>query len=40
LEDVRMCGGMEGGGPGAGARHCLNRFAFRISLVYKAESNR
>jgi len=40
LEDVKMCGGMEGGGPGAGPRHCLNRFAFRISLTYKAESDR
>src|SRR2546426_7858806 len=40
LEDVKMCGGMGGGGAGAGARHCLNRFAFRISLAYKAESSR
>ena len=40
LEDVKMCGGMEGGGPGIGPRHCLNRFAFRISLAYKAESDR
>jgi len=40
LEDVKMCQGMEGGGPGAGTRHCLNRFAFRISLAYKAESDR
>ena len=40
LEDVKMCRGMEGGGPGTGPRHCLNRFAFRISLAYKAESDR
>src|SRR5881409_1298176 len=40
LETVKMCPGLEGGGPGAGPRHCLNRFAFRISLAYKAESDR
>lgn len=36
LENVMMCRGIEGGGPSAAPRHCLNRFAFRISLAYKA----
>jgi len=40
LENVKMCGGIETGGPSAAPRHCLNRFAFRISLTYKAEGDR
>jgi len=40
LENVKMCGGVEGGGPSIAPRHCLNRFAFRISLVYRAEGDR
>ena len=39
LENVKMCCGIEGGGPSAAPRHCLNRFAFRISLAYKAEGD-
>lgn len=39
LENVKMCSGIEGG-PSAAPRRCLNRFAFRISLAYKAESDR
>ena len=39
LENVKMCRGIEGGGPSAAPRHCLNRFAFRISLAYKAEGD-
>src|SRR3989442_10999938 len=31
LEDVKMCGGMEGGRARVGPRHYLNRFAFPIS---------
>src|SRR5439155_6014842 len=38
LENVKMCRGTEGGGSSAAPRHCLNRFAYRISLAYKAES--
>ena len=38
LENVKMCCGTEGGGSSAAPRHCLNRFAYRISLAYKAES--
>ena len=40
LENVEMCCGIERGGPSAAPRHCLNRFVFRISLVYKAEGSR
>jgi len=40
LENVEMCRGIERGGPSAAPRRCLNRFVFRISLVYKAEGNR
>ena len=40
LENVKMCRGVEGGGPSVPPRHCLNRFAFRISLTYQAESDR
>ena len=39
LETVKMCGGIEGGGSNAAPRHYLNRFAFRISLAYKAEGD-
>jgi hypothetical protein len=39
LENVAMCRGTEGG-PSAAPRHCPNRFAFRISLVYEAEGDR
>jgi hypothetical protein len=37
LENVTMCRGTEGGGSSVAPRHCLNRFAYRISLAYKAE---
>src|SRR5206468_10781703 len=37
LENVKMCRGTEGGGPSVAPRHCLNRFAYRISLAYEAE---
>jgi hypothetical protein len=37
LENVKMCRGTEGGGPSVAPRHCLNRFAFRISLAYKVD---
>ena len=37
LENVKMCCGIEGGGPSAAPRRCLNRFAYRISLAYEAE---
>lgn len=40
LENVKMCRGSEGGGSSAAPRRCLNRFAFRISLAYKAEGDR
>jgi len=40
LENVKMCRGIEAGGPSASPRHCLNRFAFRISLSYKPEGAR
>src|SRR5438309_302311 len=40
LENVKMCRGIEGGGSSAAPRHCLNRFAFRISLAYEAEGHR
>ncbi len=40
LENVKMCRGIEAGGPSAAPRHCLNRFAFRISLSYKPEGAR
>ena len=36
LENVKMCSGTEGG-PSVAPRHCLNRFAFRISLAYKVD---
>jgi hypothetical protein len=29
-----MCRGREGGGSNVAPRHCLNRFAYRISLAY------
>ena len=37
LENVKMCRGVEVGGPSVAPRHCLNRFAFRISLAYQAD---
>jgi hypothetical protein len=37
LENVKMCRGVEGGGPSAAPPRCLNRFAYRISLAYEAE---
>ncbi|PYN87374.1 MAG: hypothetical protein DMD87_15980 [Candidatus Rokuibacteriota bacterium] len=37
LENVKMCRGTEGGGSRVAPRHCLNRFAYRISLAYEAE---
>ncbi len=40
LENVKMCEGLEAGGPSAAPRRCQNRFAFRISLAYKAEDTR
>ena len=39
LENVKMCRGIEAGGSRAAPRHCLNRFAFRISLAYEAEGH-
>jgi hypothetical protein len=38
LENVKMCRGTEAGGSRVAPRHCLNRFAFRISLAYEAEN--
>ena len=40
LETVTMCRGIEGSGSIAAPRHCLNRFAFRISLAYEPEGDR
>ena len=40
LENVKMCRGIEGDKPSVAPRRCLNRFAFRISLVYRAEGDR
>src|SRR5207245_8055829 len=38
LENVKMCRGTEGGGSSAATRHCLNSFAYSISLTYRAKS--
>ena len=37
LENVTMCRGSEVGASRVAPRHCLNRFAFRISLAYEAD---
>src|SRR2546425_11995094 len=40
LENVKMCRGIAGGGPGAAPPPCPNGFAVPISLAYKAEGDR